>query len=136
VVVLVPIAPGLDDGAAQRARFRETVLDDLATHAGVDLRDRIVVEESACVTEFASMGYPQGTALGLAHTLGQTGPFRPDHRSTAVPGLYYTGSFTDPGIGVPMCLVSGEHVAAAVREDATTADAGGRSFVPAVLRSE
>jgi phytoene desaturase len=136
VVVLVPIAPGLDDGAAQRARFRETVLDDLAAHAGVDLRDRIVVEESTCVTEFASMGYPQGTALGLAHTLGQTGPFRPDHRSTAVPGLYYTGSFTDPGIGVPMCLVGGEHVAAAVREDATTAGAGGRSFVSTVLRSE
>jgi phytoene desaturase len=101
----------------------------------VDLRGRIVVEESACVTEFASMGYPQGTALGLAHTLGQTGPFRPNHRSSAVHNLYYTGSFTDPGIGVPMCLVSGEHVADAVREDAATVDTGGRSLVPAAFRS-
>jgi phytoene desaturase len=65
------------------------------------------------------MGYPRGTALGLAHTLTQTGPFRPGHRSDAMDGLYYTGSFTDPGIGVPMCLISGEHAAAAVREDAT-----------------
>jgi phytoene desaturase len=123
VVVLVPIAPGLDDGPERRARYRERVLDDLAEHAGADLRDRIVVEESACVSEFAAMGYPQGTALGLAHTLTQTGPFRPSHRSNAVPGLYYTGSFTDPGIGVPMVLVSGEHAADAVRADAR-ADAG------------
>jgi phytoene desaturase len=135
VVVLVPIAPGLDDGPRHRARYREKILDDVAAHAGVDLRDRIVVEESACATEFASMGYPQGTALGLAHTLGQTGPFRPRHRSDAVPGLYYTGSFTDPGIGVPMCLISGEHAAAAVRADAARAERSG-SLVSAVLRSD
>jgi phytoene desaturase len=123
VVVLVPIAPGLDDSPAVRARFREQVLDDLAAHTGVDLRDRIVVEESACTSEFAAFGYPQGSALGLAHTLRQTGPFRPDHRSDAMPGLYYTGSFTAPGIGMPMTLVSGEHAARAVVEDAT--DRGG-----------
>ena len=121
VVVLVPVAPGLDDGPGRRARYRETVLDDLSAHTGVDLRDRIVVEESACVSEFTEMGYPGGTALGLAHTLTQTGPFRPSRRSEAVPGLYYTGSFTDPGIGVPMCLVGGEHTAAAIREDAAAA---------------
>ena len=118
VVVLVPIAPGLDDSPEIRARFREQVLDDIARHAGVDLRDRIVVEEDACVTEFAEFGYPEGSALGLAHTLRQTGPFRPGHRSNAMPGLYYTGSFTAPGIGMPMTLVSGEHTARAVVEDA------------------
>ncbi len=128
VVVLVPVAPGLDDGPERRARYRETILDDLSAHTGVDLRDRIVVEESACLSEFTEMGYPRGTALGLAHTLTQTGPFRPNRRSEAVPGLYYTGSFTDPGIGVPMCLVGGEQTAAAVREDATEG-AGSRSLV-------
>jgi phytoene desaturase len=130
VVVLVPIAPGLDDGPERRARYREAVLDDLAAHAGVDLRERIVVEESACVSEFADMGYPRGTALGLAHTLTQTGPLRPDHRSEAVPGLYYTGSFTEPGIGVPMCLVAGEHTASAIRADAAMEGTNSRSLVP------
>jgi phytoene desaturase len=133
VVVLVPIAPGLDDGPDRRERYRAAILDDLAAHAGVDLRDRIVVEESACVSEFAAMGYPGGSALGLAHTLTQTGPFRPAHRSAALPGLYYTGSFTDPGIGVPMCLVGGEHAAAAVRADAASA---GRSLVPDRFRAD
>ena len=117
VVVLVPIAPGLDDGPDVRARYREAVLDDLAAHAGADLRDRIVVEESACVSEFAdAYGDPDGTALGLAHTLFQTGPLRPGHRA-GLDGLYYTGAYTTPGIGMPMCLISGEHAAAAVLED-------------------
>lgn len=117
VVVLVPIAPGIDDGPAVRSRFREKVLDDLAEHVDVDLRDRIVVEETACVSEFAERyGNPQGTALGLAHTLFQTGPFRPSHRA-GLDGLYYTGSYTAPGVGMPMCLISGERTADAVVSD-------------------
>nr|WP_048075718.1 phytoene desaturase family protein [Haloquadratum walsbyi] len=117
VVVLVPIAPGLTDSDAVREQYRQKVLSDLADHTGVDLRDRIVVEETACTSEFAAMGYPDGTALGLAHTLTQTGPFRPAHRSDAISGLYHAGSFTDPGIGMPMCLINGKHVSDAVVDD-------------------
>ncbi|WP_136592237.1 phytoene desaturase family protein [Salinigranum halophilum] len=121
VVVLVPIAPGLDDGPEVRERYRDFVLDDLATQTGVDLRDRIVVEESACVSDFADRyDDPQGTALGLAHTLFQTGPFRPD-RCAGPDGLYYSGAYTTPGIGMPMCLISGERTARAVVEDAPAA---------------
>ena len=120
VVVLVPIAPGLDDGPAARDRYRETVLADLADYTGVDLRDRIVVEEDACVREFSDrLGAPGGSALGLAHTLDQTGPLRPGHRGGA-PGLYFTGGYTTPGIGVPMTLLSGSQTADAVRTDAET----------------
>ncbi|WP_135363986.1 phytoene desaturase family protein [Halosimplex halophilum] len=118
VVVLVPVAPGLDDSPDRRERFRGQVLDDIAEHAGVDLRDRIAVEREACVSEFAErVNAPEGTALGLAHTLFQTGPLRPSHRGEP-DGLYYVGGYTTPGIGVPMCLISAEHTAAAVREDA------------------
>ena len=120
VVVLVPIAAGLDDDERTRQRFREQVIDDLEAHTGADLRDRIALERTACVSDFGSrFGAPRGTALGLAHTLRQTGPFRPSIRSSTADSLYYTGSYTSPGIGVPMCLVSGEHTASAVREDAT-----------------
>jgi phytoene desaturase len=120
VVILVPIAPGLPDGEEIRTEYREKILTDLAETVGVDLRDRIVVEESACVSEYTDLfGAPQGTALGLAHTLTQTGPLRPGHRDDSLDGLYYAGSFTTPGIGMPMTLVSGEHAAEAVVEDAT-----------------
>jgi 1-hydroxy-2-isopentenylcarotenoid 3,4-desaturase len=115
---LVPIAPGLADGPEVRERYREKVLEDIATNTGVDLRDRIVFEEQFSVSEFADRyNSIQGTALGLAHTLPQTALFRPPHRSKAVSGLYFTGSFTTPGIGVPMCTISGEHTAEAVIAD-------------------
>jgi phytoene desaturase len=119
VVVLVPIAPGLEDGPEVRERYRDEVLSDIADHTGVDLRGRIEVAETACVSEFAEwVNAPQGTALGLAHTLRQTGPLRPGHRAP-LDGCYYTGAYTTPGIGMPMCLISGEHTRDAIREDVT-----------------
>ena len=123
----MPIAPGLDDDPATREAYREFLRRDLAEQTGVDLRDRIVVEESACVREFADRyGDPQGTALGLAHTLLQTGPFRPDRRR-GPDGLHYAGAYTTPGIGMPMCLISGERAARAVLEDAPVGADVGRS---------
>jgi phytoene desaturase len=107
--VLVPIAAGLEDTPALRQRYRDLVLDDVAEHTGVDLRDRIVVEESFCVSDFAARyNATRGTALGLAHTLRQTAIFRPPNASGEMDGLFFTGSFTQPGIGVPMCLISGQ----------------------------
>ncbi|PSP75607.1 phytoene desaturase [Halobacteriales archaeon QS_1_68_20] len=116
---LVPIAPGLPDDEQVRAAYRDRLLDDVAANTGVELRDRILVEESFSVSDFAGRyNAREGTALGLAHTLRQTGPLRPGHRSSALDGLYYTGAYTTPGIGVPMCLISGQHAAEAVVADA------------------
>jgi phytoene desaturase len=116
--VLVPLAPGLDDSEHQREQYREQILADIAEHTGVDLRDRIVVERDFCVSDFVDRyNATEGTALGLAHTLRQTALLRPSNRSSAVDGLYFTGSFTTPGIGVPMCLISGGHTAEALLED-------------------
>ena len=106
---LVPIAAGLEDDAETRERYRERLLADIAENTGTDLRDRIVVEETFSVSEFADRyNSYRGSALGLAHTLSQTSLLRPSHASDAVDGLYFTGSYTTPGIGVPMCLISGQ----------------------------
>ncbi len=116
--VLVPIAPGLRDTDALRERYREQILEDVATNTGVDLKDRIVVEETFAVDDFVDRyNATDGTALGLAHTLRQTALLRPNNRSSAVDGLYFTGSFTTPGIGVPMTLISGQHAAEALADD-------------------
>ncbi|XVH32331.1 phytoene desaturase family protein [Haloferacaceae archaeon DSL9] len=106
---LVPIAPGLRDTEAIRAEYRDLVLDDIAENTGVDLRDRIVFERSFSLDDFTTRyNSMRGTALGLAHTLPQTALFRPNRESSKVDGLYFTGSYTTPGIGVPMCLISGQ----------------------------
>jgi phytoene desaturase len=115
---LVPVAAGLEDTPDLRASYRDLVLDDIAANTGVDLRDRIVVEESFCVSDFASRyNAREGTALGLAHTLRQTALFRPPNASETVDGLYFAGAFTTPGIGVPMCLISGQLAAERVARD-------------------
>ncbi len=115
---LVPIASGLDDGPETRRRYRDVVLSDVAENTGVDLRDRIVVEETFSVSDFAERyNSTKGSALGIAHTLTQTAAFRPSHRSKEVDGLYFTGSYTNPGIGVPMCLISGDVTAEKVVDD-------------------
>ncbi|MCU4742840.1 phytoene desaturase family protein [Natronoglomus mannanivorans] len=116
--VLVPIAPGLEDTPEIREQYRDEVLADVAENTGADLRDRIVVEETFSVEDFASRYNSfQGTALGMAHTLRQTSLFRPPHRSKEVDGLYFVGADTTPGIGVPMCLISGQLTAEKVFED-------------------
>ncbi|WP_336343687.1 phytoene desaturase family protein [Halalkalicoccus ordinarius] len=115
---LVPVAPGLEDTPEIRERYRDLVLDDVAEHTDVELRDRIVFEERFTIDDFAERyNSMHGSALGLAHTLDQTAVFRPPHRSKAVDGLYFTGSYTTPGIGVPMCLISGQLTAEAVMQD-------------------
>jgi phytoene desaturase len=120
--VLVPLAPGLADSDALRQEYRDKILADIADNTGVDLRDRIVVEEDFAISDFGERyNATEGTALGLAHTLRQTSLLRPSNRSSAVDGLYFTGSFTTPGIGVPMCLISGQHTADALIEDVDTA---------------
>ncbi len=117
--VLVPVAAGLEDTPELRSRYRDLVLADVADNTGVDLRDRIVFERDFCVDDFAGRyNATRGTALGLAHTLRQTAPFRPGHESSATDGLYFTGSTTTPGIGVPMCLISGLLTAEAMAESA------------------
>ena len=116
---LVPVAAGLEDTPELRETYRDLVLDDVKENTGVDLRDRIVVEEIFSVDDFADRyNSTQGTALGLAHTLRQTALFRPSHRSSTVDGLYFTGAFTTPGIGVPMCLISGQLTAEAMADHA------------------
>ena len=116
--VLVPIAAGLEDGPETRARYRAQILDDIARNTGADLRDRIVFERSFSVADFAARYHAaEGSALGLAHTLAQSAFARPGRRSRKLPGLYFAGSYTTPGIGMPMCLISGEHTARAVVED-------------------
>lgn len=117
VAILVPVAPGLRDNPARRAWMRKQILDDLARNA-VDLQGRFEVKRETCVADFAEhFQQPKGNALGLAHTLWQTGPLRPSHRAKAAPGLYYTGADTQPGVGLPMCLISGQQAAEAVLSD-------------------
>jgi phytoene desaturase len=47
----------------------------------------------------------RGTPFAAAHTFFQTGPFRAGN--VAFDNVVFTGSGTQPGVGVPMVLISG-----------------------------
>ena len=61
-------------------------------------------------------GMAAGTPFALAHTFGQTGPFRPQNVRKDAPGLVFAGSGTTPGVGIPMVLISGKLAADRVDE--------------------
>ena len=78
----------------------------------------IIVKKLAGHREFKSLyNSYKGTALGLSHTLMQTAIFRPHNKSKKVKNLYYSGQYTNPGIGVPMALISAEITSNLINND-------------------
>lgn len=118
VVILIPVASGLDDPDSLRESYAERTLAYLETLSGESLRDHLQVQRIFSQRDFtAEFNAYRGTALGLSHTLTQTALFRPAHRSKKVANLYYTGQYTHPGIGVPMALISATIVAQTIGRD-------------------
>jgi phytoene desaturase len=68
------------------------------------------IEVSRVVTpaDWADIGLSAGTPFSAAHTLGQSGPFRPANIDPALSNVVFVGSGTQPGVGVPMVLISGK----------------------------
>lgn len=108
--VLVPIASGLDYDDAFATSYGDKIIDEIAQYYSIpDLRERIVVRHHYSVKNFsADYNAFKGTALGLAHTLGQTAIFRPNNVHKKIPNMFYVGAGTNPGIGMPICLISAE----------------------------
>lgn len=117
----VSIGAGGIDGSGDRAveRTVDAAIAQVAGWAGIpDLAERIVVRRTVGPDDFAqSVNAWRGGALGLAHTLRQSAFFRPGNASRLVDGLFYAGSSTIPGIGLPMCLISAELVVKRLRGD-------------------
>lgn len=110
IFVFVPIASGLDYSEEQLGTYADRIISTIQKEMGIpDLNKRIIVKRIFCVKDFRNRYNSfRGSALGLAHTLFQTAIFRPNNISKKVEGLFHTGGNTNPGIGVPMCLISAE----------------------------
>jgi phytoene desaturase len=128
ILVPVPADPaighgGLDGtGDALVEEVADAAIQQLADWAGVsDLAERIVLRRTVGPADFErDLHAWKGGALGPAHTLRQSAFLRGSNASKKVSGLYYAGSSTVPGIGLPMCLISAELVIKRLRGDTTT----------------
>jgi phytoene desaturase len=68
----------------------------------------VITEKLVTPIDWQAQGMAAGTPFALAHTFGQTGPFRPSNVERRLPGMFFAGSGTIPGVGVPMVLISGK----------------------------
>ncbi len=58
--------------------------------------------------DWVADGMAGGTPFAAAHTFRQTGPFRPPTLHPGLSNVVFVGSGTQPGVGVPMVLISGK----------------------------
>lgn len=117
VLSIVAPTPNLDprsggnpdlDWTTLGPRYRDEVLATLEARGWTGLTGAIEVEEMATPLDWADQGMAAGTPFALAHTFGQTGPFRPSTLPRRGPeNVVLAGSSVQPGVGVPMVLISG-----------------------------
>ncbi len=117
VLSVVAPAPNLDphsggnphiDWDALTPRYREEVLGTLEARGWTGLSDAIEVEHVDTPLTWARQGMAAGTPFALAHTFGQTGPFRtPTLPRRGPENVVLAGSSVQPGVGVPMVVISG-----------------------------
>ena len=125
LVVLIPVAPDIEDTDEIRERYFQLIMDKLEDFTGENIRDHLLVKKSYAhrdfITDYNSF---KGNAYGLANTLKQTAILKPSLKNKKLKNLYYTGQLTVPGPGVPPSLISGEVVAKEIVRDFRNFEAG------------
>jgi phytoene desaturase len=120
IFILVPVAPGLKDSDKIRSSFSDKIILDFENITSQKIHNRVLYKRIYSHRDFIEdYNSYKGTALGLNHTLLQSAFFRPQNKSKKVKNLYYVGQYTQPGIGMPMCLISAELVFQRIIKDQT-----------------
>jgi phytoene desaturase len=83
-------------------------LRSLESRGYPEFAESIEVEEITTPLEWEAMGMERGAPFASAHTFFQTGPFRPRNMAKGYENIVFAGSGTQPGVGVPMVLISGK----------------------------
>ena len=86
-------------------RYRDEMLVRLEQQGYVGLTDAIEVQHLTTPAGWARQGLAAGTPFSADHRFSQTGPFRTSN--LPFDNVVLAGCGTQPGIGVPMVLVSG-----------------------------
>ncbi|MFD6568669.1 phytoene desaturase family protein [Micromonospora profundi] len=110
--VLAPV-PNLDRAPFEwrgdlTRRYGDQLIGTLEERGYVGFGDGVEVLQAITPAEWAEQGMAAGTPFAAAHTLFQTGPFRPSNLHRDLANVVFVGSGTQPGVGVPMVLISGK----------------------------
>ncbi|MGC5285946.1 phytoene desaturase family protein [Micromonospora sp. DT231] len=89
-------------------RYGDQLIGTLEERGYVGFGAGVEVLRAITPAEWEEQGMAAGTPFAAAHTLFQTGPFRPSNLHRDLPNVVFVGSGTQPGVGVPMVLISGK----------------------------
>ena len=107
--VLFP-TPNLDsdiDWTKQAGPYRDQMIKTIEERGYSGFGDSIETEVMTTPLDWKNQGMEMGAPFASAHTFFQTGPFRPRNMAQGVENVVFAGSGTQPGVGVPMVLISG-----------------------------
>jgi phytoene desaturase len=107
--VLFP-TPNLDsniDWTKQAGPYREQMIKTIEERGYSGFGDSIETEVMTTPLDWKNQGMEMGAPFASAHTFFQTGPFRPRNMAQGIENVVFAGSGTQPGVGVPMVLISG-----------------------------
>lgn len=107
--VLFP-TPNLDsniDWTKQAGPYRDQMIKTIEERGYSGFSDSIETEVMTTPLDWKNQGMEMGAPFASAHTFFQTGPFRPRNMAQGIENVVFAGSGTQPGVGVPMVLISG-----------------------------
>jgi phytoene desaturase len=112
LIVLIPVATGLEDTQSTRDYYYNLVMSRLEKITKQTIAEHVVYKKSYAHNDFIKdYNSYRGNAYGLANTLLQTAILKPKIRNKKLKNLFYTGQLTVPGPGVPPTIISGQVVA-------------------------
>jgi phytoene desaturase len=111
LLVLVPVGhlaeEGEQDWDALQQIARRTVFSRLGELGVTDLEDHLKFEIVYTPKTWKALyNLEKGAAFGFSHNFWQVGYLRPQNRHRRYKNLYFVGSSTHPGAGLPMALLS------------------------------
>jgi phytoene desaturase len=95
-------------------RYADELMATLEQRGYTNLSDSTIHRTVVTPDDWSAMGMAAGTPFAAAHTLLQTGPFRHQNLSHSLENVVFVGSGTQPGVGIPMVLISGKLAASRV----------------------
>jgi len=101
------IASTMDWSGPLAEEYRAELIDTLERRGYVGFGAGVEVARLVTPADWAATGAAAGTPFSAAHTLRQTGPFRPTNLHPGYGNVVFVGAGTQPGVGVPMVLISG-----------------------------
>jgi phytoene desaturase len=107
VLFPAPNLTGNVDWVRRRGAYRDHMVATLEKRGYRGFGDGIETEYLVTPADWRAQGLAKGAPFAAAHTFTQTGPFRTPTLDRHIDNLVFCGSNTQPGVGVPMVLVSG-----------------------------